>query len=80
MGTGWVGDVKRMLSWVSERLLEGGGSPLVPGGYSMVGRAWLLSTAAEVAVCGYGASSENLHKPNMVICCFPAQGERSLMR
>lgn len=73
MGAGWVGDVKRMLSGGSERLLEGGGSPLVPGGYSVVGQAWLLSAAAKVAVRSCGGASENLQKPNMVICCFPAQ-------
>lgn len=35
-----------------------GGSLLVPGGYSMVGRARLLSTAAGVAVCSCRAPLE----------------------
>lgn len=70
MGTGWDRGwgCKRMLSGVSERLLEG--PCLFLEESSMAGQAWPPGTPAKVDVGICGASLENLlHQPHVIICC-----------
>lgn len=55
-GEGWGCEEngRMILSVVSESLLEGGGSPPVPGGVPCAGSGMASGTAAEVTVCPVG--------------------------